>query len=770
MGLRHLGAVALAGGALLTSTGLAAAAPVQVSGSGWAWGNPTPQGNTLRAMDVAGGRAFAVGDAGTVLRTDDNGAGWTGLPSGTALGLTTVQAVSRDVVVVSGGDGCVLRRSDDGGLTFRRVFVLAEQNCPDRVAQATFVTPDVGYVALRDGSILRTTDKGESFAKQTSVPGTPTSSGGGGASVTALWFTSPDRGVAITGNRAFETVDQGNSWRPLAQIPSSVRLVEPTGPTTAYAIGDNALLRSADGGQTWKRVPAGDGQNLTGISCVGTSPCVLTVAAGDRLLRGTFPSTCPEPPTTTTTTSTTTTPTAPPCDPDTLATLTPVTPSTRPLRAAAFTAAGRIAAVGDAGTTVISADSGGTFAQVGGDLPGDYTAVRNGPVETTAFALGRGGAMARTLDGGDTWRVLRVPTSQQVIDASFATPSEGFVLDARGGLFRTANAGDSFQTLDPGTATRPRGLVAIGDAVVLVPGGRGLLRQVDGGRFDTVGDRDVLRSTFARVTRAGGGAIVAHGSGALAVSGTRGATWRAIARPKVGSGRKARRVSVRDAAFASSRSGFVLDTAGRLWSTTNGGRSWTEQPGTGTAFGLDLAFGSSRAGWLQVPTGDPSQGATVLRTSDGGRTWRPQRLAPGETLGITGLGAQRGYALLQTPGTEQADAFFATATGGDAGTASTLRLTTRSTRISRRALRRAGRRVTVTGTLSGAQGGERITVARRDAGGTRWTTQAVTAGANGGSFTATFRNVSRSSLFVAQWAGDSGRRAAGSSVVSIRVR
>ena len=45
-------------------------AAVQVSQSGWQWGNPTPQGNTIRAMDFNQGRGYAIGDDGTAPRTD----------------------------------------------------------------------------------------------------------------------------------------------------------------------------------------------------------------------------------------------------------------------------------------------------------------------------------------------------------------------------------------------------------------------------------------------------------------------------------------------------------------------------------------------------------------------------------------------------------------------------------------------------------------------------------------------------------------------------
>src|SRR3954467_4129556 len=105
-----VGAIAAAG--LMAAP---AGASVQVSQSGWQWGNPTPQGNTIRAMDFVAGRGYAIGDDGTALRTDDGGLTWSGLATGTSQDLTRVQAVTPDVVIVLGGGGCVVRRSDDGG-------------------------------------------------------------------------------------------------------------------------------------------------------------------------------------------------------------------------------------------------------------------------------------------------------------------------------------------------------------------------------------------------------------------------------------------------------------------------------------------------------------------------------------------------------------------------------------------------------------------------------------------------------------------------------
>ena len=60
-------------------------------------------------------------------------------------------------------------------------------------------------------------------------------------------------------------------------------------------------------------------------------------------------------------------------------------------------------------------------------------------------------------------------------------------------------------------------------------------------------------------------------------------------------------------------------------------------------------------------------------------------------------------------------------------------------------------------------------MSRRDLNGRSWSHQTVTAGANGGSFTTSWK-VTRSSVFVAQWAGDSGRRGAGSASLFVTVK
>ena len=159
----------------------------------------------------------------------------------------------------------------------------------------------------------------------------------------------------------------------------------------------------------------------------------------------------------------------------------------------------------------------------------------------------------------------------------------------------------------------------------------------------------------------------------------------------------------------------------------------------------------------------------MLRTTDGGRHWRPQRIASGAfpgTEGVIAPSATRAYALTSTPaaGSGIVRSLFTTGSGGDAGTPSTLSLTTDTRRVSRRV-----RRITVRGALNGAQGGEPIVVSARNA-------QFDALERAGRDRRRQRRPLHRDfsvrgpAEFVARWAGDSGRQGAGSSVLKVTVR
>lgn len=739
--------VTLVIGVAMVLIGLAgvSAAAVNVSDSGWSWSNPTPQGRTLRAIAFSGGVGYAAGRGGTVLSTANAGASWTGLTTGTTGELESEQVLSSSAVVVGGGAGCITRVSRDGGQTFRRIFNVAESSCPEPVAAFSFVSPQAGFLLLHNGSLEATGDGGESFSRRTGVPGTSASSGGGGAVGVAVHFLSASVGIVFVSDpnsgasTAYSTPDGGVSWTQVA-LPAGAKVTSLhfVDASNAYAIGPETVLRSTDGGASWVARPIAAGKSFNSIDCATALECILTVSAGNQLVQTT----------------------------DGAATAAVKTTSSSLIYGAAYASPTQIVAVGADGATVLSSDGGATFAPSSADIGGEYGRLRSGP-GGLVLAPGSKGNLAASTDGGQSWRVLATLTSAQLTDVAFSTAQLGYALDVNGGLQQTNNGGVSWQTLSPGTTTPARAVAALGTRAVLLVGPVGIHRAVNGGRFEPVTGKVAASAPLSDYDVAGS-TVFAFGAGTqtLIRSTDFGARWKAIRLPLTNKkGRTAETVS--SVAFTSPTRGLLLDARGRVWLTSNAGAAWREVLSTGSSDGIQLAFSDPTHGFLTLGSfGRDPGNAYVLRTADGGATWHPQviTLGPIHPDGILATGPMNASLLIGQR------SLFTTGSGGDvAGAHASLSLSTPKRSLTRRALRAAHGMAVVNGTLTGAVGGEQVVVSRRDLSSGSWQHQVVIAGANGGSFTTSWR-IGGASIFVAQWAGDSGRPGLGSKILKVTVR
>jgi photosystem II stability/assembly factor-like uncharacterized protein len=718
-------AVGLVAGVAALVAAAPAAASVSVGHSGWTWGNPLPQGNTIRVLDFNGGTGYAAGDFGTLLKTTDAGATWTGIPTGITSGLNRIDVISPSSVVIGGG--CSARRSDDGGTTFHRLpFTPSELSCKQGIQSMSFPTGDVGFILLRDGTLLSTSDGGSSFSRKTAIPNSPAK--GGGQSPTDIFFTTPTNGVAVSGGSGgggiYHTTDGGNSWTQISGVSGSFHSVWFADANTGYAVGDaGALFTTTDGGGNWTQRPLTGAApaNLTSIRCAGVI-CLISVDNGSHLIRTT----------------------------DAGFTGTDVSPSSQQIFAAAFASPTQAVAAGQAGATVVSSDSGVTFSPIpaaGGRIAGPFIQLR-AATASVAFATGPAGTLARTSDGGQTWNDLGVPTTGDVIDVSFPSPTTGFALDSSGTLLKSTNGGGSWVLLNTGTQTQPASVLALDTNRVLLIGPRGVRRSTDGGNSfggvrGAIAHASIQRADVAR------GAVFAYGSHALFVSTNGGSSWSAVKRPP-------RKSSLRTVDFITGKRGFVLDGQGRVWATSNRGKRWTQLVATGTLSAYDLAFTAANRGYLAINSFGIQHGGFLLKTSDGGQTWHPQLVSSHALTrhGIATSAGQTDFAM------DTAGGLFFTTAGGDQGSASSLKLSTKKARVKR------GTNIRVTGKLSPAEGGEQAVVSAR-AFNRGWVHKVVQVAANG-TFTTVWK-LSRLTIFVAQWAGDADHAGAGSKVLQVNV-
>jgi len=724
--------------ALVAALGVpsAGSANVLVGSSAWEWGNPRPQGNTILTADFAGTTGYAAGSFGTLLKSTDGGRSWSGLRVGTFGTLAVVQALSPDTVFAGGG--CVVRRSDDGGQSFRRIaFTNVESACNEQLTDLSFVSRTTGWILETDGTVVQTKDGGTEFIQRTAVPGTKAA--GGQASPTAIAFTSPSTGFAAASDgKLYMTSDEGVSWKLVADTGKRpLRDVEFVDAQHGFAVGAGQLLiASDDGGATWKphELNAG-GRDLDEIDCATPLLCVATTAKGDQLVR-----------------------TA-----DAGASSSLVSASTDPIYAAAFVSADVVVAAGAAGATVVSDDAGATFKAIGGRLTGQYFGIRAGGEQGTAYAPGDNGALAVTTDSGATWVRGNVATSEDVRDVSFPTAQVGYALDTAGGVFRTQSGGRAWSALDAGASTPSSAIFAPAPETVLTIGPRGMRRSTDGGEsFARVTPGNVARLALDSVDGAGS-AIFAYGAENVLRSTDGGATWKRIRRP--GARRRTRTrnafdgYGIRQLDFVDARRGFALDAAGVLWKTGDGGRSYKRLDGVGTDDVTGIAFSSTSAGYLVVDRfGDATDAAGyLLRTTDAGATWRPQFVV-NTPIGARGIATSGGTSDYLLGGRSD---LLSTTTGGDAGQASGL-----SIAAAKRKLKRPGR-IKVTGRLTPASGFERVTVSHQHAGD--WEHETVEAAANG-SFSTSWRVGKGTNRFVAQWTGDFRSFGAGSRIVTVQVK
>ena len=742
--------------ALLLDGTAARGAGLPVAAGGWSWSNPVPQGQTLTDVTFVGARGYAVGEEGTVLRSDDAGRTWTELASQTRATLSHVQELDANTVLVAGD--CALSESTDGGASFRRIAV-TESNCTNRIVSFSILTGNTGFIELSDGEILFTSDGGRTVEARKGASGGVEHPG-------EITFLSSSTGFALVngphGAEIERTLDGANTWKTVATSQSTLADVTFVTSTTAYAVGEHStLLRSTDGGSTWQAQPLTLPEGalvlpLEHIACADVLHCLIAVEAralgGTEVIRTT----------------------------DGGATGSVVRPSeeANPLApvllyvdAVAFSGPSTVVATGEQGGIFLSDDAGATFrAPVYRLLEGipNNRRLRLGQSGLDAYVALEGPGVAATTDGGLTWSTLRVPTSSEIVDFAFPSAQVGYAVNKDGSVFKTTTAGRTWAILGSAGAA-PSALLAPDVNTVVVLRGGGVTRSTDGGasfkRFDPMviiprrgrRPRSAKLSTFdvSNGAELAGGGIFAFGdpltppegiyTDSVLESADGGLHWSRLPSPVPREGAQA-------ISFVSSTTGYEL-CEDRLFFTRNRGRTWKEVLALGatpdTIFPpVNLSFSSTRDGYVLLGYDENSSlEDTILATHDGGRSWVPQQLA-GFGLSQVAAGGAVDYAIGEAP------AFiFRTTSGGRGSASSALTLAIQGPRrVSAAKLSRSHGTVRLTGRLRPPLPGAQITIAYLPLHHLLWRHKTATVNARG-VFSMTISGIRTTTRFVAQWRG-----------------
>ena len=244
---------------------LVTAGPALAFGGG-DWSTLTsPTTDTLYGVTFSSGwKGWAVGDNGTIINTID-GTNWALQNSGTSEILRDVDCLSDSLAWTCGGDGsAVIRITTDGGASWdaQAPGVAETLRAIDFSDGSTW---GYGWAVGDNGTILRTTDFGDHWTTQSS---------GTTASLQGVQAMSDTAGVACgAGGKVLWTTDGGANWYPAVSHTSAMLTDMSYGGGTVAAVGEGGVIvRSFDGGVTWKRFTtyiAGD--QLLGVFVDGST-------------------------------------------------------------------------------------------------------------------------------------------------------------------------------------------------------------------------------------------------------------------------------------------------------------------------------------------------------------------------------------------------------------------------------------------------------------------------------------------------------------------
>lgn len=695
-------------------------AGVALSTSGWEWSDPAPQGYSLYDVKFSGQRGYAVGAGGTALRSDDGGANWSGLFTGTSTTASSLDLITPDAIAIATGDGnCTIRLTDDGGAKFK-VLPVAENEfscADDGFLSYDFVSPTTGYVLRKGGGVITTTNGGETFGSRSAVDG--------GVSIQ---FASDQVGFAASANgKIYKTTDGAQTWNPIHDAGGALSQIRLTSANDIVAWGPGRLVRSTDGGATF--TPGSINGNPSRVSW--SDPSHLAFISDAKLLLSA----------------------------DGGATVNETTIGNKDVNAVAYVDGNRLVAVGNGGVTYTSSDAGANFSRLSSDrIASSFGSLKNSP--GGPIAIGGNGTIGRVVDG--KWVIRKTTnTTTPVRDADFSSASKGYVLQGNS-VHQTTDNGATWKPISTGAPSSVSFISTPDDDTVLVFGAFGVLRATNGGAFDKVEGKLVSKlkpagahTVLGRVTT---WTTKAKAKPLISVDG--GESWKAIALPK-GITRTT------DIQPLPNR-GLLLNAGGRLFRSTNDtGKKWTEITSLATDVneGAGITVASSTEYFAGVNADDWGV-PVVLHTIDSGKTWQPQAIGATNTFikSLVAGGPKTGYVLSGTTSPAE-NAIFATINGGSRGNATTLSLSKTPAK-----LKRSAGKIQINGQLTGGTGGETVHVAIRKEGSSVWTHSNVIVGANGGgSFTATLKASKGKYVAVAQWAGDSGRAGTGTTAKAFTI-
>ncbi|MBN1674114.1 MAG: fibronectin type III domain-containing protein [Kiritimatiellae bacterium] len=227
---------------------------------------------------------------------------------------------------------------------------------------------------------------------------------------------------------------------------------------------------------------------------------------------------------------------------------------------------------------------------------------------TTGWAVGHGGKIIKTTDGGDTWvQQDSGHPDAELISLHFVNSTTGWVVGYDGLLLHTTNAGANWATVDMGTSAHFQSVWFINETTGWLFGNGGTIRKTTNGGDSWFSQTSPVSTALlcGRFVDANVGYISCY-NGKVLKTTNGGNNWTTLDFGETGA---LLSVWVHDANTV-----WVCGGSGHIYKTTNGGTSWTEQLDAGlichTLWFLDANHGFCGA-----------NGKRIYETTNSGASW-----------------------------------------------------------------------------------------------------------------------------------------------------
>ena len=560
----------------------------------WKWQNPIPTANLMRDIQFLDSQiGWAVGDAGTILKTNNGGQIWQSQSIGMTKGLSSVHFTDTQNGWVVGDGGIILKTSDGGSH-----WLPQTSSTNKNLSSVNFIDTQTGWTVGDAGIILKTSNGGNSWQSQ--VSGTI-------KDLNSVYFQDSQTGWTV-GNAGTirKTSNGGQTWQGQSSGTTfNLFSVHFSNAQIGWVVGETVILYTTNSGQSWQSQGGGslnalysvhfrDIQTGWGIGAGGT---IMKTSDGGQTWE------------------------------------TQSSGTTNDLYSVHFSDSLTGWAVGDRGIILKTNNGGSSWQSQNSGRTNQLNSVYFTNSQT-GWAVGNNGAILATSNKGQIWQSQSSGTLNPLRSVHFIDAQTGWVVGGRpfivGTILKTSNGGQNWETQNSGTINLLNSVYFSDNQTGWTVGDNGTILKTNNGgqtwQAQTSGTTEQLKSVHFEDAQTGW--VV--GNSTVLKTSNGGQTWQS----------NGTAISFTSVHFIDSQTGWGVCWQGEIRKTTNGGQSWQTQ-NSGTYQNLfSVHFSDSQTG---LAVGDSG---TILKTNNGGTTWVHQNSGTINWLNsVHSTDAQTGWAV-----------------------------------------------------------------------------------------------------------------------------